>query len=476
MRGEQQVRTEFFLHLMLCLAVLGTSQVCGQTPDDQPSLLERLHAAEARIRQLETQFHMGQTDSPTPASATTSELPAPLRASGPDWTVGYDQGFFIDPADEERHPFGLRINGRMQFRHTAFARDVSQWTDQAGVMRPVTNRNDFEIERGRLEFRGFFLDPNLRFFLNLDGDTDDSHTVIFHDFWVNYEFSDAFDLYFGKAFVPGSRDWLNGAARTRLADRSMATTFFRPDRTLGIWAIGEPMEDLYYRVMLGNGFNTTDLTPSEVDLQFAYSASMWFNLGNYGQGYSDLEWHCEPAAQFGHSFTFAPTSGEDNAGGAVAEENFLRLSDGTQLTQPGALAPGVMVDHFDIYLYTVDAAFKYRGFSANGEYFFRWLQSIRGTGPLPVARLFAHGFYLEVGYFLVPRKLELNGRTSQVFGEFGDAQEYAGGVNWFINGTHNWKVTFDVTKLNDSPASNSGVNLRAGDDGLLFRTQLQAAF
>ena len=422
-------------------------------------MLERLEATERQIAELEIE------------KISAADLP-----NESNWIAEYDRGFLIRPTNQNRHPFELRINGRMQFRHTGFSRDVTSWTDNAGVTRPVTNENYFEIERGRLEFRGFFLDPNLQFFLNIDGDTDDSHTAIFQDFWVNYEFSRAFDLYFGKAFVPGSRDWLNGSTRTRFVARSMATSFFRPDRTIGIWADGEPVERLYYRVMVGNGFNTTDLTPSEIDTHFVYSGSMWFDLGDYGQGYSDLEWHCEPAAQIGHSFTTACQSGRDAAGLPLAEENFVRLSDGTRLTELGALAPSVTVDHFDIYLYTIDAAFKYRGFSANGEYFARWLEAIEGNGALPLNQLYDHGFYFEVGYFLLPESIEVNGRISQVFGAFGDSEEYSVGFNWFINSTHNCKISFDATKLNHCPVSASGENLRAGDDGLLFRTQLQAAF
>lgn len=452
--------------VVLALGVVLGRPVCAQSFDDQTAaLLQRLEAAEARIRELESRN-----------AAEASPSDAKEKKSGPDWTAGYDKGFYIRPADKDEHPFELRVNGRMQFRHTGFAREVKNWRDNAGVIRPVTSRNDFEIERGRLEFRGFFIDPALQFFINLDSDTDDGHIVIFHDFWVNYEFSEAFDLYVGKAFVPGSRDWLNGSTRTRFVDRSLATTFFRPDRSVGVWAIGEPTENLFYRVMIGNGFNTTDLTPDQIDTQFAYSGSMWTNLGDYGQGYSDLEWHCEPAAQIGHSFTFASDRGRDAGGAPLAEEAFVRLSDGTRLTQMSALAPGVQVAHFDVYLYTLDAAFKYRGFSANGEYFFRWLRDVQGDGPLPRNHFFDHGYYLEGGWFLIPKKIELNGRLSQIFGAYGSAHEYAGGVNWFINGTHNLKLTFDVTRLIQTPANNSGANYRLGDTGVMFRTQFQAAF
>src|SRR5690606_29755115 len=123
------------------------------------------------------------------------------------------------------------------------------------------------------------------------------------------------------------------------------------------------------------------LTPDEIDARFVYSGSMWKDLGDYGEGYSDLQCHVDPAARFGQSFSFANNLGRLPGSVPLAEENFVRLSDGTRLTQIGALAPGVTVDAFDIYLYTVDAAIKWRGFSANAEYFFRHLQSIRANGP-----------------------------------------------------------------------------------------------
>jgi hypothetical protein len=461
------------------------AEIFGQSAESEGDpLWERLLSAEARIHELEAfQRETSQIES-SGVEASQVET-SPMAASqewdetlpgGFSWEVGYDRGFIIRPFDREENPFELRVNGRMQARHTGFARHVHEWRDNAGVVHPVRNRNDFEIERGRLEFRGFFLDPNLQFFMNLDADTDDGNVIIMHDFWINYEFSKAFDLYFGKAFVPGSRDWLNGSLRTRFADRSMATTFFRPDRTAGVWAMGEPVEKVFYRVMVGNGFSTTDLTPDEIDTQFVYSASSWMDLGDYGEGYSDLEWHELPVSQIGQSFTFASSGGRSVEGRPLAEANFVRLSDGTRLTQLGALTPGVSIDHLDIYLYAVDAALKYRGFSLNSEYYLRWLQSLRGDGPLPLGKLFDHGFKFEAGYFLLPQKLEVNGRISQVFGPFGDGQEYAGGINWFFNGSHGLKLTLDVTKLNHNPANNTGPNLRAGDDGVLIRTQFQAAF
>ena len=393
--------------------------------------------------------------------------------------VGYEDGFYIRPYDPEQDPFSMRVNGRVQFRHTGFIRNIDSWTDAAGVTRPVTPRNDFEIERLRFLFRGNFIDPRLGYFLQLDGDTDENHRVDVLDFWINYEFSEALVLHAGKAFVPGSRDWLHGDSRFRFADRSMATEFFRPDRDLGIWALGDLGQNLHYRMMVGNAFRAPDVRPDQIDDRLAYAGSVWWDpLGEYGATplYSDLNWSQTLVVRVGSSASFAREQGVDQAGLPLAEENFARLSDGTRLIAPGALAPGVTVNAFDVMLWAVDFAGRYRGFSWNGEYFFRWISALEGTGPLPLAGLFDHGFYAEAGCFIVPERWELIGRTSQIYGPFGTAFEYAGGVNWFINGTNNLRLTIDVSRLIGTPVEASGANYRAGDTGVMLRTQLQAAF
>jgi len=52
------------------------------------------------------------------------------------------------------------------------------------------------------------------------------------------------------------------------------------------------------------------------------------------------------------------------------------------------------------------------------------------------------------------------------------ADEVAAGMSWYIRG-HNLKLTFDVTKLNGAPPRDPALNIRPGDDGLLFRSQSQ---
>ena len=114
-------------------------------------------------------------------------------------------------------------------------------------------------------------------------------------------------------------------------------------------------------------------------------------------------------------------------------------------------------------LYTVDLAGKYRGWSINSEFFFRWLRNIAGTGTLPHKSLFQRGFYVEGGKFLIAKKLDINARYSQIDGHFGNSSEYGAGINYFPFDTHLVKVSFDVSVLDSSPLLNVSPNIHDCD-------------
>jgi len=395
----------------------------------------------------------------------------------PAYTAGFDGGFKISPRDKKKNPFELKINGRLQFRWSAFQRDSETFTNRAGTI-GVPSRNDFEIERGRLEFKGYILDPKIKYYFNLDADTDDNHDVIFHDFWFDRVINDNLTVRLGKAKVPGSYEWLESSTTTRFADRSVSTTYFRADRSLGIWFLGETPNETYYQIGITNGFRTTDLEPEDVDNNFAYTALTYHDFGSdFGSGHSDLEYHTRPSFRVGSSFSYNNTNPLDG-GVPSAEQNFPRVSDGARLVDTGALTPGVTINDFDQYLLSAFISGKYRGFSFNAEYYARSLQNfgtVEGVSP-GINDLFDSGFYVDAGYLLIPEKLEVNGRISQIDGLFGDSWEYAAGWNYFLNGTHKNKLSFDATVLDGIPTSSSSPNFELGQDGILYRLQYQIAF
>jgi hypothetical protein len=167
---------------------------------------------------------------------------------------------------------------------------------------------------------------------------------------------------------------------------------------------------------------------------------------------------------------------EAGQGGVLDEARWVRLGNGTRLTDPGSLAAGVTVNGFDYYLYTAFLVAKYRGMSVNSEFYYRWLNNFDTAGGPVTADIDTRGFVVDVGVMLVEKSIELMGRIDAVHSAFGDTWEYAAGINWFINGTHRHKLTFDVADLNGVPAGSSSPNYELGQVGTLFRVQYQVAF
>lgn len=392
------------------------------------------------------------------------------------YMADYDNGFLITPFDAKQDPFQLKINAWTQFRHVAFSRDEATWTDNAGVTRNIRNRNAFDVERARLTFAGFAVDKRLTYFLQLDGDTDGREGVDFFDYWWAWKFSDALRVQVGKRKVSSSRRWLMGARDSRFIDRPMATDFFRPDRTTGIWATGKVADNVFYETTVGNGFRTANRNAAEINEKFTFATTAWWDIfGSFGKSLTDHAMSESLLARVGYSVAYSPNSGL-SGGSPLRETDFNRLSDGTRLTQIGALTPGVTVSSFDQLFYAVDFGMKYDGWSFSSEFYYRRIENLGGDGVLSVSDLDTTGFFVEGGRVICPNSLDWNVRYSHVNGEYGDASEYSAGVNWYPLESNKWKLTFDVARYDGSPLNNTASEILVGDSGTLFRTQVQCQF
>ena len=398
--------------------------------------------------------------------------------SGSRFRVDYDNGFAILPRDPGETPYSLRIRNQNMFRYDGFSRAEKSWTDSAGNLIPIVNSNYFGIPRGRLIFSGNALLPRLSYLLNIDYNSVTSQPIGFRAFWLSYRFSKALELYVGQSKVPGSREWIESAfAPLQSADRTMATTFFRPSLSQGMWITGEPLDGVFYHAMVSNGFNTLNLQPEQLNNRFAWSGSAWWEpWREFGRGYSDLQHHQEAAIRLGGSYTYALGNGSQTASDAV-ENSPIRLSDGTIITTLGALAPGVTLLSYDVSLAAIDLAWKYRGLGLSTELYFQDLLGLQGTGPLPLASTSAFGGFLKGGYFLVPRETEVYARTSYVTGAYGSGYELGGGFSqFFLPGKDNLFFTLDAAWLENSPAGQNRTGFVAGQTGLLVRAQIVASY
>ncbi len=290
-------------------------------------------------------------------------------------------------------PFELRADLFTQARYSNFSKSANLWVDSTGTPRPIRDFNSIEITRNFIQFSGYGIDPRLQFTAIMFSSTAINETVYLG--WINYQFNKAFDLRVGNWIVPGTREWLESFRYTLGADRLMATTFFRPNISPGIWAQGEPIENLRYVAMIANSLNRFSQGVERIGNAMAFGGTVWWEpLGDFGPGPSDNENHQRITPRIGTNLALSRerNQGFGSAGLGNPEDTILRLSDGTPLFRPGALAPGVELVATSVNLWTIDAAVKYRGMSLSGEYFLRWLDHFdeRGGG-LPFRSLFDQG-------------------------------------------------------------------------------------
>jgi hypothetical protein len=398
---------------------------------------------------------------------------------------GYDDdlGSFVlvRPTDPQRTPFELRLDLQTQARFTNFARSADSWTDSTGARHPVRSYDSVEITRNLITFSGYALDPRLQYTAIIFSSTAFNDTVYLG--WINYHFNDALDLRVGTWLVPGTREWYTSYRYTMGADRLMATTFFRPNISPGVWLQGEPIEGVQYVAMLANSLNRFTQGVQRVGTSAAFGGTVWWEpLGDFGPGPSDIEDHRGLRTRLGTSVAISRESNQGfqfptEAGLGNPEDTIVRLSDGTPLFRQGALGPGVSLAATNIQLWAIDAAFKYRGLGLSGEYFFRWLDGFKTYGQRPgFSSLFDNGGLLQASYFVVPSRVEAFARTSFVAGRFGGGYEFGGGLNWYPQSKRTWRFTFEALSINHSPAQNLLTGYRAGESGMLYQLQLLTDF
>jgi hypothetical protein len=441
-----------------------------------PGRRESNPAPEGPRTPLEDSFEDDPAQSPADALAAGPgpDVAARFRVGGYDEAAG--RFVLVEPLSLESTPFSLNFDMITQLRFTDFSRSARTWTNSAGTTLPVKNYELFAVNRNWSQFSGYALDPRLQYMAVIFNSSRNDSTVFLG--WLDYRFSRAFILSAGYFKVPGSREWTDSFRTTLGADRTMATTFFRPSMSPGVWAAGEPIDGFHYIAMAANSFNGLNLADDRIGRYTAFGGTIWWEpLGPFGAGPSDIEGHNRPVVRLGSSTTISREPLAVNAVQTNPEDTLFRLSDGTPLALPGALAPGVQVNTTNVRLWAMDAAFKYRGFGFSGEYYLRWLNDFSYTGgPLAIRGLFTHGGYAQASYFPIPRRLEAYARYSFITGGQGGGDEWSGGLNWYVLDTRSWRMTFDVTRINHSPADNVLTGYRAGESGTLFQVQMLTDF
>jgi hypothetical protein len=204
----------------------------------------------------------------------------------------------------------------------------------------------------------------------------------------------------------------------------------------------------------------------------SYSASlMWLpTTGEFGPrgGLGDLEHHEQLATRFGISVGSSREARyADNTVPPNATQ--IRLSDGVNPFDAGAMANGVTVEKLDYNVVAIDAGAKYRGFSFQGEYYVRKLSDFLADGPVPVESLVDHGFLAQAMHMVVPKKAGVFISGGYVFDDFKrHPWELGGGVNVYPSGTRTWRLNLYFMRIEKSPASSTFGYYTAGHSGAIL--------
>jgi len=249
----------------------------------------------------------------------------------------------------------------------------------------------------------------------------------------------------------------------------MAEEAMRGGFSSAAWVSGQPLNRMWYKVSINRSLSQLGITAAHDNRDFAYSGSVvWMPAtGEFGPrgGLGDLEYHERLATRFGVSACTA-REGRYAPNDQAPRHSQIRMSDGVNPFETGALADTVTVEKLTYRNVSVDAGFKYRGFSFQGEYTLRKLSDFSATGPVPVGSLFDHGFFVQAMHMVVPKRLGVYAATSYIMDDFKrNPWEVAGGASYYPTGTRSWRLNLHLIHVEKSPAGSSFGYYVAGQTG-----------
>ncbi len=424
----------------------------------------------------------GHPDAPTPAAKAGNVSAPQASLEKHESEDRYQDGIIIwRNAEDAKVPFLLKFNNNTQIRYLNTLDSSDTFTDHLGSVREVHRRNDITVNRSMFTFTGYMFDPRLQYSLTVWTSAGAASIVVAGN--IGWRFNKALAFTGGYTGVPGSRSLVNTFPFFQPTDRSMADNFFRPGFTQGVWANGEPVKGLNYLVFVGNGLNTLNISANKIDTNLLLSGSTWWEpLGPYSepgksrQMYDDYFASKKTRIRVGTSFTRSREDRFSEIDQSSPDNTSIYNSDGVLAFSTGAFAPGVTVQEATYKMWAIDGGLKRSGFSANGQYYLRWLNDFDADGPLPLASTFDHGFELSAGQFVVPRTLVLYARGSKVFGRFGSPYEYAGGLKWYFLPTERVWLTGELMHVHKAPYSGAFTPYTAGMTGWVPMVQTVLAF
>ncbi len=399
----------------------------------------------------------------------------------------------IESTKEEHQPgsgFSLvkSAKGTLTFSPYVTLRYLNQnglddtYTNHLGQTSNIDKRNDFQLQKAVLYFKGWVLDPKFRYLIYIwtaNANMGQGAQVVVAGS-LQYEFNKHFDVGIGVGSLPTSRSligqwpfWLRQDARP------MAEEFFRGSFTTGIWSQGEITDGIYYKTMLGNNLSQLGVDAGQLDNGFnTFSTSVWWTTKNYGRmaSFGDFERHEKFATLLGGAYTTSKETRQSQPGTEAPENSQIRLSDGTGVFSLNAFGTGSQVLSAKYQMTSFNGGIKYKGFSFDLEYYIRWVNDFEVSGPVPVSELYDNGYAVQASGMLINKTLQLYSTYSYINGEYGKPWELTCGLNWYVFKSRVMRINPEVLYVENSPVGYLSYPTAVGAKGIVGMLNLELFF
>jgi hypothetical protein len=380
----------------------------------------------------------------------------------------------------------LNIRLFTYIRYLNQQRTDSTSTNAFGTVREVQRRQDIQVNKLQVYFFGWIMDPKLRYLAYVwTSNTSlgqSSQVVVAGN--VTYRFDEHFTLGGGISALPGVRStegnfpyWL------AVDERPIADEYARPSYTTGIFANGKVVDRLNYQAMLGNNLSQFGIDAGQLDntLDTYSGALVWTpTTGEYGKasGFGDFDQHDKLATRFGVHATTSEETRQGQPNTDAFDNVQIRVSDGSVIFAPGLFAPGVQIDKATYRLFTADAGFKHRGYSLEGEHYWRRIDNFDtgGTGSLPFGSLEDTGFQLQASAMVMPYQLQVYVAGSKIFGQYGNPGDFRVGATLFPYKNQVVRWNLEVMHLDHSPVGALSLPYSVGSNGTVVHSSFMLWF
>lgn len=345
------------------------------------------------------------------------------------------------------------------------------WYDHLGRPREFVGRNDFYWHRTMIWFSGFIGTPKLRYTAAVWTIMPTQQTLVYGN--IQYTFNKHIAVSMGVGPNLSVRSMQGPFPFYSSTDRTMGEDALRGGFTQGLFVRGEIVPKLTYWVMLGNNLSTLGIQASKLTRDLTKSINLtWMpTTGEFGPrgGVGDFERHEKLATRFGASFVSSQEDRFNNTGQPAPDNTQVRMTDGVLLFETGALANGVTIDNAAYNMLAVDLGFKYKGFSLQAELYTRKLDQFVADGPVPFTKLRDKGYSLQIGYMVIPKKLNVYAINSLFWDEFKrNPWEAGGGINFYPAKSRSWRLNMQLMHVYKSAAGGTFGLYTAGQTGTTF--------